>query len=185
MNIPTIVLLLSYTTIIVSFIWARIRYFRIKSRSSRVGTYMFDPAVAIQIIASYYSLLSNSREALIPDVAGLLLYTTGFGLFWWSIVTAKQLDFAFSDNVGKIITTGPFAIVRHPLYLSYTLVWLTSTLLFNSFYLWITLTYLVSFYFISAKREEKVILKSDYSREYRNYSQKVGMFLPRISSWKS
>ena len=97
-------------------------------------------------------------------------------------MTAKTLDFAFSNEVGSIVTTGPFKIVRHPFYTSYMLAWFASSFLFNSLLLWITLLYLVAFYYLSAKKEEGVILKSVYSKEYENYVRNVGMFLPRIKN---
>ena len=184
MNLLSILLLISYTTIIVGLIWAKFRFFKITSVTSRISSYFYDPVVTIHIVTTYYLFFTKDDVDPIRGVLALMVCVSGMGLFWWAIVTTKHLGYAFSDKVSKIVTSGPFALIRHPFYLSYTLVWLTSLLLFNSLYLWITLTYLVTFYLSSAKSEEKVILKSDYSREYLEYSQNVGMFLPRITLWK-
>ena len=184
MNLLPISLLTVYTTMIVVLIWAKFRFFKITSTTSRLSSYFYDPIVIVHIIITYYFFFTKNSIDPIRGVLAVTFCISGIALFWWTIVTAKHLGYAFSDNVGKIITSGPYAWIRHPFYLSYIFVWLTSTLLFNSLYLWITLTYLVAFYFTSAKSEEKVILKSDYSREYQEYSQNVGMFLPRITLWK-
>jgi len=113
-----------------------------------------------------------------------LIYITGLLVFWWGIYTAKELNFAFGSFSGKIITSGPFQFVRHPFYSSYILIWGASTFLFNSVSLWITLIYLVIFYFRSATSEEKSILESNKASEYISYSKDTNMFIPRIKLWK-
>ncbi|MBQ13661.1 MAG: hypothetical protein CMQ17_04600 [Gammaproteobacteria bacterium] len=185
MNILTIALIGTYTLIIASLIWARFQFFVIKSKRSRISSLVYDPAVVVQILFTYYYFLATTNPGLTSSYFALCLYVMSLTLFWWAIVTAKKLNFAFSAEVGEIVTTGPFAWVRHPIYLSYVFIWLGSTLLFNSLPLWITLVYLITFYVFSAKSEEKVILNSRYSTEYLEYSQNVGMFLPRINYGKA
>jgi protein-S-isoprenylcysteine O-methyltransferase Ste14 len=185
MNYLSITLLLVFFTTFMSFIWARLRFFKIETPSSRISSLMYDPVVGIHVVVTLFSFSTGKEFHASIGVLVLLLYSLGVGLFWWAALTAKQLEFAFSSNVGNVVITGPFAIVRHPFYLSYTLIWLANSLLFNSIYLWITLIYLTAFYINSAQTEEKVYLKSRYSKEYQDYSQNVGMFLPRILKWKN
>lgn len=177
-------ILIIYIAIILSLLWGRFRIFSINSASSRIGSLFYDPIVAIQVVVTLNSIFSSEGIALFSAIICLVFYLAGLVLFWWAIYTAKKLDFALSDKVGKIIKTGPFSIVRHPFYLSYSLIWTGSTLLFNSISLWITLIYLLAFYVKSAKTEEKVISSSEHSKEYQLYSQQVGMFIPRINKWK-
>lgn len=178
-------LLTAFTAIVISLIWARLRFFKIESSKARLGSLLYDPAVAVQILGVYYYELSGGYSGLIPHYVAIGIYILALAFFWWGIRTAKSLEFALSSRVGNIITSGPFAIVRHPFYSSYILIWLSSSLLLNSIFLWITLTYLVSFYFVSARSEEKMILSSANSEEYKAYSLKVGMFTPRIIQWKN
>jgi protein-S-isoprenylcysteine O-methyltransferase Ste14 len=105
-------------------------------------------------------------------------------LFWWSIRTARALDFAFSERAGSIVIKGPFSLVRHPFYVSYMAAWLGSSILFSSPILWITLFILGAFYYLSARREEAVFLRGSQAEQYLHYQRNVGMFLPRISRWK-
>ncbi len=175
--------LILYGLIVASLIWGRFRFFKVSGGTPRVSVVLYDFAVAIQILVTFYYMISTAYVPPLLVYFCSALYLLGLLLFWWAIVTAKSLDFAFSDKVGSIITTGPFKIVRHPFYVSYILVWFSSSLLFNLAILWITLFYLIVFYFLSASKEEKVILKSVYSTEYEKYIKNVGMFLPRISKW--
>ena len=183
MNNGSILVFFAYTTIIVSWTWARFRFFKILSRSSRISSLFYDPIVIIQIANTYYCIFKEDQFEVIPTTLGLTAYILGLTMFFWSIRLVKHLNFAFSDRVGAVVVTGPYSIVRHPIYLSYAFVWLSSTLMFKSAILWITLIYLMVFYFVSAKKEEKVILESEYSREYLEYKKKVGMFSPRILRW--
>lgn len=171
-----------FLCIIASLVWARLRFFRMNSGTPRLGALLYDATVATQIIATLVYMATSSGKFLPLLPATICLHAFSLVLFWWAIFTAKGLDFAFSDKVGNIVTTGPFRFVRHPFYSSYILVWVGNTLLFNSLILWITLLYLMAFYFLSARKEERVILQSEQSSTYRKYIQNVGMFLPRIKN---
>jgi len=171
-----------YIVIVLSLVWARLRFFKMTSGTPRLSALLYDATVAGQIVTTLILMITTSGNSLPLVAASIFLYALSLVVFWWSIFTAKKLDFAFSNKVGSIVTTGPFRIVRHPFYTSYILAWLGSTFLFNSLILWVILIYLIAFYFLSARKEEGVILKSVYSEEYRKYIQNVGMFLPRIKN---
>ena len=186
MNTTTIFLVLIYTYVILSLIWARFSFFNVKSSKARLSALLYDPIVAIHIGLFYFHIFKANTYP--QNWAIILACTTYIGallLFWWGITTAKKLDFATGSFSGQIITSGPFRYSRHPFYLSYILIWMTSAFLFNSPALWITLIYLVVFYFSPAKSEEKAILKSEQADEYRTYYNKTNMFIPRIKLWKS
>lgn len=185
MNLATVFLLLSYSITILSLIWGRFFFFKIKSKSSKLGSIFYDPAVIIQLSITTYTFTSLTQQANPIFIVCIGLYLLGLSLFWWAISTSKHFEFAFSSNIKELIFDGPFAYVRHPFYLAYFSIWLSNTLATNSILLWITLLYLTAFYITSAKTEEKAILDSEYSKEYRTYSQNVGMFLPRITLWKN
>jgi len=171
-----------YVLIVLSLLWGRFSFFKVNSGAPRLTVFLYDCAVTIQIITTLYFVISVTNIAFLFIYFSIFLYIIALIIFWWAIVTAKSLDFAFSNKVGNIITTGPFRFFRHPFYVSYILVWLSSTLLFKSPILWITLLYLIAFYILSARKEEKVILQSEYSTEYEKYTKNVGMFLPRIKN---
>jgi len=185
MNIITYLAFATYIAIILSLIWARLRFF--STQATRITTWvrLYDPMVGIQILATLYLFYNAPKITMLAASVWLTTLLVSLSLFWWTILTARSLDFAFSKNVGNLLISGPYAIVRHPFYVSYIFVWFSTTVLFNSVFLWITLFYLVTFYFMSASDEEKVILSSEHSEEYFEYRQRVGMFIPRIMKWKS
>lgn len=186
MNLATIFLAVVYTYIILSLIWARFSFFKVKSQKARLSALLYDPIVLIHITFSYMHIIAKDNSTDTWEIIlACLIYFGSLLLFWWGINTAKGLNFAFGNFSGKIITSGPFKFIRHPFYLSYSLIWAASTLLFNSPVLWITLLYLVAFYWNSAKSEEKAILNSKQADQYRTYCKETNMFIPRITLWKS
>lgn len=178
------IVLFLFILIVISLIWGRLKFFRVNTGTTRLTALLYDFSVAIQMGCAIYGFL------FVMDITKLLLwfcamlYILSLVIFWLSIKEAKSLDFAFSDHVGALVTTGTFSIFRHPFYVSYMLAWLASTITFNILYQWITLFYLISFYVVSAKKEEGLILKGTQSESYKNYQQQVGMFIPRIIKWK-
>ncbi len=186
MNFSTTLLAMVFTYVILSLLWARFSFFKVKSKDARIGAIFYDPVATIHIAATYYSIFTGTEEQSIEGIVlACMVYICGLLLFWWGINTAKALNYAFGEFSGKIITSGPFRHIRHPFYTSYTMIWLTSTLLFNSLLLWITLVYLVSFYLSSAMSEESAILSSKSADIYRSYCKKTNRFIPRIKTWKS
>ena|SRR5690554_1134506 len=173
-----------FIAIIISLVWARLRFFQVNTGTGRWVALGYDLAVVVHMALTVYLLVSETgvAEYKLYIVAGL--YTAALTLFWWSIVTAKSLDFAFSEHVGSIVTIGPYGLVRHPFYVSYMMAWIGSAWLFNHPVLWLTAGYLGAFYVLSAQKEERFILTSEQAERYRCYQQQVGMFLPRKRKWK-
>ena len=185
MSTAYFILFTVYTTIVVSLIWARLRFFEVSDRSSRVGSYFYDPAVAAQMLCTYYYILYGETKPIVPVWIAIIFYCISLALFWWAIITAKRLNFAYGTHVGIIITTGPYSIFRHPFYVSYILIWSISSLLFNSIVLWITLLFLIAFYLTAARLEERAIMEGRYAQAYTSYKSQTGMFFPRMNQWTS
>lgn len=179
-----IILFILYTLIVLSLLWGRLRFFTVDAGTPGIAAIAYDLAVAVQIVTTFYYMITVTEFTKIILTFAAMVYASALFFFWWSIRTARALDFAFSEKVGAIVTKGPFSLVRHPFYTSYILVWACSSVIFNSPVLWTTLFYLVAFYFLSARKEEKIILESHHSEQYKNYQKQVGMFLPRILKWK-
>lgn len=187
MNLTLVFLGSIYVLIILILIWARFEYFEVDTKAAKITSYFYDPIVSVHILFTvyHYFWLQDVNTSAALQFFSVLAYTSGITLFLKSISVAQTRGFAFNGKIDQLITSGTYRFVRHPLYVSYSLIWLGSSLLFPSTLLWITLVYLVAFYVITAIGEEKAISASKYSREYQDYCRKVGMFLPRIRGWKS
>lgn len=79
----------------------------------------------------------------------------------------------------KVISTGAFRYIRHPLYMSTILFYLAlviSTVSIITFALWI---FIFVFYDFIAGYEEKLI-EEKFGEEYRSYKSMTGKWLPKV-----
>jgi len=115
---------------------------------------------------------------------GILLLSGGCSLYLWGLRSLGQM-FAPSSGFGvrlnaghRLIVSGPYARVRHPMYLAVMIAALGSMLLYRT---WATLAFAVLMLglVVRARREERV-LAQEYGQEWREYAARVPAWLPRL-----
>ncbi len=140
---------------------------------------------AVLIYAIHPAWLSWSSLSLPPWTrwAGIGIALLGFALLQWAQDT---LGINWSDRPRMIkeqslITTGPYQLIRHPIYTAFLLI-LGSTL-------WISANWLIGLSWIGmtvlevASRidfEEKLMLEY-FGDQYREYMKRTGRLLPRLT----
>lgn len=83
------------------------------------------------------------------------------------------------ERTSKLVTTGLYGSIRHPLYLSLTLLGF-GAMLKNPGYIQITLALInIIFLFFTSRVEEKEMIKK-FGDEYREYMKETKMFCPYI-----
>ena len=114
-------------------------------------------------------------------VVGALLYFPGLGLVLWgrltlgtmynvSTIAGAQL---YADH--RLITRGPFAVVRHPMYLGLMLASVGGLLVYRTWTLVFALTFLGLF--VRARREEEA-LAAEFGAEWEEYKRRVPGWIP-------
>ena len=115
---------------------------------------------------------------------GSLLYFPGMSLLLWARLTLGKNYFVstgfgaqlFKDH--HLITNGPFAIVRHPMYVGLILAALGSLLIYSTW----TTVYFACFaplMFFRARREEAA-LSAEFGEQWSEYCKSVPAFIPRL-----
>ncbi|MFO7697447.1 MAG: isoprenylcysteine carboxylmethyltransferase family protein [Anaerolineae bacterium] len=116
-------------------------------------------------------------------LAGLALIILGTGLYLWGLWTLG-VSFAPSSGMGvrlqaghRLVTDGPFAYMRHPMYLGVILTCVGTLPLYLT---WASLALAVTMFglVVRARREERV-LEAQYGAEWRRYAARVPAWLPR------
>ncbi|MFI5258973.1 MAG: methyltransferase family protein [Candidatus Limnocylindrales bacterium] len=79
----------------------------------------------------------------------------------------------------ELVTTGPFGVVRHPLYLSVLMLWAGGTLALLSPVLAIGLVLVVPAFYLRARAEERMLTRH-FGAGYTAYATRVPMLRPRI-----
>ena len=119
-------------------------------------------------------------------VLGSLLYFSGLTLVLWGRLALAQM-YNVSSSLGvqlyadhQLITHGPFALVRHPMYLGVLLTSVGGILLYRT---WTFLFVLLHFpaLLIRARREEWA-LAAEFDEQWAEYCHRVPAWLPRLTS---
>lgn len=127
-------------------------------------------------------LLPGGRLACFA--AGVLMYFPGMALLLWARLVLGKMYFVstsfgaqlYADH--QLVTRGPFAILRHPMYLGLIAAALGSLLLYQT---WTALAYAVCtpFVLLRARREEAA-LAAEFGEQWQAYCRRVPAFLPRL-----
>jgi protein-S-isoprenylcysteine O-methyltransferase Ste14 len=104
-------------------------------------------------------------------------------LYEWARWTIRDRNFhiAFSGAVPEAVCDGgPYAYVRHPVYLSYMLAFIALAIAFPSLPAMAVLFFNAGLYVHAARDDERSLAESDLGQAYSAYRTRAGMFLPRL-----
>ncbi len=124
-----------------------------------------------------FYLVSSS---MLLGFVGAVLCALGVGLAIWARVYLGRnwgMPMSRKENP-ELVTTGPYAFVRHPIYAGMLLAMLGSTI--GQSFFWALPLVLCGAYFIySAWREEKLMIEQ-FPEQYPAYMQRTKMLLPFV-----
>ena len=76
----------------------------------------------------------------------------------------------------ELVTSGPYAHIRHPIYTGLGLAMLGSAIAVNID--WLLLLVLIGGYFIYSARREETVMLQQLPEQYSAYKARTGMFTP-------
>jgi protein-S-isoprenylcysteine O-methyltransferase Ste14 len=122
---------------------------------------------------------SVGYSELAAALTGSVLTLAGLALALWSTVSWPSI-FAghgvLTDH--RLVTTGAYGFVRHPVYLAGILTWLGLSAAFASAAaLAVTVAYVIPIYLLYVHSEEGMMVEQ-FGDGYRTYRQRVPMLLP-------
>ena len=176
--------------VVIIIVLISVRRFRSRPAGKTVGSSparLYSPAFLV--IASLISigicvLLWRPIPVTLPPWAqvtalglGALLYFSGIALLLWGRqalgkfhnVSSSQGVQLFADH--ELITNGPFAYVRHPMYLGTALMYLATPVALGSWWALLPALLIVPILVLRILNEEKVL--AEQLPGYREYTQKI------------
>ncbi len=120
----------------------------------------------------------------ILTLIGALLYFPGIFLYIWGFQTLGPM-FGVSSGIStqlykghRLIQKGPYAIVRHPMYLGVLMAAMGALLIFRT---WTMVIYAPSAFgiIVRARREER-LLEAEFGEAWTRYRERVPAWIPRI-----
>jgi len=116
-------------------------------------------------------------------LAGAVLFVAALALYEWARWTIARLRFhiAWSGDVPEeVCDRGPYALVRHPVYLSYMLAFAAVVIALPSFASAGIFLFNAALFTHAAFADERSIAASPLAADYAAYRKRAGMFLPRL-----
>ncbi len=176
-----VILAAGYSTWVVFAICMRC-YFRGARRATAAKTWLTRAAVACTLTQMAALALARPSDLALPW-AGLAAYATANALFWWALATHGRERPAFAllpVTPARLRTSGPYRLVRHPIYTAYLLAWLAGPVATGQLWLLATAAGMGVLYYRTARLEELHLLSGPLASAYQAYRSRTGMFVPRV-----
>lgn len=96
----------------------------------------------------------------------------------WRFITRRRVS---GDKEGltvtRLITYGPYGVVRHPLYTAGIIIFTLEPVITRN---WLTVSLLADLYFVYGALSEEQRMLAHFGAGYRDYMKKTPRFLPRL-----
>lgn len=122
-------------------------------------------------------------------IFAFLLIFSGVLIVWWSytylVIRGEGSPAQMLGRTKRLVTSGPYSVVRHPSVIGKLFGALGLGLIFNSFsFVFIIFPFVLCYIFIERIKEEKT-LTGLWQKEYLEYKRKVPFMLPGIKFLKN
>jgi protein-S-isoprenylcysteine O-methyltransferase Ste14 len=152
------------------------------SRSARIGAVIFRNRGWLPVPFLAVPLLAPGGITRLGVIVGAVLIVLGEAWRLWGVATAGTVTRRRSRNVQKLVTHGPFALSRNPLYNGNYLLWMGFVAISGVW--WFipvaTVLFAVEYYFIV--RYEEGVLESIFGEEYLAFKRRTPRWIPTGAS---
>jgi protein-S-isoprenylcysteine O-methyltransferase Ste14 len=188
-NILT-VLLLTGTGLFLYFYHVRTKRFGTEGRKQVtsfrwyeiVDWYLKISSLMITLAAIHWQqpLLLQFHDQMGLRFVGMGLAAIAIALFVWAMSTlGRHYTPAHLSHLPlKLVGTGPYRIIRHPVYTSNLLLMVALLLVSGSWWMLLNLVILITYYVPTIVLEERSLCGE--FPEYREYARRTGRFFPRL-----
>ena len=152
-------------------------------RLSRGQRFFQDFSVVLGVTHGLALLVLSSASSFWAG-GGIAMYGVSLALFLAAIEAAKRVPmtrtFVYEPRCTTILRTGPYRVIRHPIYLSYSLAWSAAPVATHNLFLALTAVGMITCYAISARKEENLLAGGLRGAEYAEWRQKTWRLIPFI-----
>ncbi len=101
-------------------------------------------------------------------------------LYWVGRTLANYYSYTVEIQKGhKLVTTGPYKRVRHPLYTGTLLFMIGQMLVADNWLFLLLLLLMIPGFYVRVKNEEQMLIE-EFGDEYRDYMKRTGRLVPRF-----
>lgn len=162
-----------------SFSWGVLRFFVKPAGQPRS---LVTAALGLSFGVWHAFAIATAATAAWRVALGMAAQMASAALFWSAVraCRSRPLTAIFTPDLPvHVLTVGPYAYVRHPFYVAYTLFWVAGWVMSDSVVALLSVPVMVWIYVEGAREEERKFSRSSLAREYADYRRRVGAWLPR------
>jgi protein-S-isoprenylcysteine O-methyltransferase Ste14 len=133
-----------------------------------------------------FALAFDTRIGTWNGLAALTLLLLSVSLYEWARRTIRERGFhiAWSGDVpDSVCDEGPYALIRHPVYLSYMLAFLALAVAMPRWETAAILVFNAALFTHAAMSDERSLAGSPLDEAYARYKRSTGMLFPRL--WRA
>jgi protein-S-isoprenylcysteine O-methyltransferase Ste14 len=157
--------------------------FFVESRTNSPRIRAFQDLGVAFAVAHFGVLVLRGSVGANWAIAAIAMYVAATLLFLSALEAARRVPLPrtfVDDPMPKaLITSGPFALIRHPFYVAYSLAWLAAPVATHGPLVTSFAIIAIGLYVIAARREERR-LEERFGEAYRTYKLSAGMLLPSL-----
>lgn len=152
---------------------------------TRIGGWLFKQRTWLPLpIAAALLLIPGSPASPLPTTssfwAGVPIVATAELLRLWAVHHIGVISRTRSDRLGPLVDTGPFSIVRNPLYLGNILLWVGFAVSAQIVWLVPVIVLVLAFEYHAIVRWEERLLAARIGTAYGDYTRRVPRWLPAL-----
>ena len=150
--------------------------------STKIGEWLFRHRTALPIPVAAALLLTPAGGAAVSPIvvgAGVGLTALGEAIRLWGVHHIGAISRTRTDRLGPLIDSGPFAIVRNPLYIGNIALWAGFALTARLAWMAPLIVVLLGAEYHAIVRWEERLLQSRLGDAYREYTARVPRWMPR------
>jgi len=149
---------------------------------ARVGGWLFRRRTALPLplaVAILATPSTQTRALTATILAGIAVTLAGELVRLWGVRHIGVISRTRSDRLGPLVETGPFALVRNPLYLGNIALWAGFALTAGLPWLAPIIVILLGVVYHAIVRWEETLLEERLGAAYRDYAARLPRWFPR------
>ena len=151
-------------------------------RIARIGGWLFQRRTWTPVPLLVVFLLIRAGEAPASTAllaAGIAIVIAGESIRLWAAHHIGAISRTRADRLGPLVSTGPFALVRNPLYLGNIVLWVGFALSARLLWMVPVVVLVLGLEYHAIVRWEERLLEARRGEEYRAYAAHVPRWLPK------
>jgi protein-S-isoprenylcysteine O-methyltransferase Ste14 len=153
--------------------------------TTRLGAWLFRHRTALPLPVAVAILAlpaGDAASSMALVFSGVSVSVLGELIRLWAVHHIGVISRTRSDRLGPLVASGPFAIVRNPLYVGNVMLWVGFALTARLVWLAPVILALLGAEYHAIVRWEERLLESRLGEDYRAYAARVPRWMPTLQS---